>query len=115
MPIHPGEAAGTTLLGKERKIGNEMNLSGTTTTTAGRRRPALDGRRALDLAEGILVAVPRCEPDTAFGELVDVAKGNGLSLFAVASALVALASCTTAATFNAEAALVADRHWGELL
>lgn len=77
----------------------------------------MQGRRVLDLAEGILVGIRRCRPEDAFNEFLDVAKQYDLSVFTVTSALVALATRddTGAAPPNTGAALAAARQWGELL
>lgn len=53
---------------------------------------AADGRRALDLAEGVLIVLRPCTADQAFAELVATAQQRSVSLFALAEALVDLAS-----------------------
>ncbi|MCW2690326.1 MAG: putative RNA-binding protein [Mycobacterium sp.] len=77
---------------------------------------APDGRRVLDLAEGVLIALRRCWPDAAFDELIAVAQRHGVSVSAVASALVALATDENrAAAPNPAAAHAADQQWGAAL
>lgn len=73
-------------------------------------------RRGLDLAEGILIGWRRYRPASAFEELVDVASRHGLSVSAVASALVVLAAGDITTTQSATAATLAARlHWSDLL
>jgi hypothetical protein len=84
------------------------------------RRPGhdrtLEGRRGLDLAEGILIGLRRCRTETAFEELVDVALRHGVSVSAVASALVGLATGDTdAAEPTSAATLAAQLQWSGLL
>lgn len=75
-----------------------------------------DGRRILDLAEGVLVGLRRYSAGEAFEELVSVASRCGLSVSAVAAALVALAAGDTdAAELNSAAALAVDLEWSQLL
>jgi ANTAR domain len=54
---------------------------------------SLHGRRELDMANGVLVALRRCGPDAAFRELLGAAKRHGVGVMAMASAVVDLASC----------------------
>jgi hypothetical protein len=77
---------------------------------------AHDGRRILDLAEGVLIGRRRYPPGEAFQELVSVASRHGLSVSVVAAALVAFAaSDTDAAELNPAAALAAELEWSQLL
>ena len=76
----------------------------------------LDGRRILDLAEGVLMGLRRYSSSDAFEDLVRVASRHGLSVSVVAAALVALAAGDTdAAERNPAAALAADLEWSGLL
>jgi hypothetical protein len=68
-----------------------MIRNGVSDRPRGRDR-TMEGRRGLDLAEGILVGLRRYRPEAAFEELVDVALRHDLSVSAVASALVGLAT-----------------------
>jgi hypothetical protein len=76
----------------------------------------LDGRRMLDLAEGVLMGLRRYSSSAAFEELVCVAGRYGLSVSVVAAALVGLAGGDTdAAELNSAAALAVDLEWSQLL
>jgi hypothetical protein len=80
-----------------------------------RSRP-LEGRRTLDLAEGVLIGFRRYSTEAAFEELVSVAGRHGLSVSVVASALVALATGATVGTETPSAADVAvELEWSHLL
>jgi glycerol uptake facilitator-like aquaporin len=75
-----------------------------------------DGRRILDLAEGVLMGLRRYSSSDAFEELVGVASRHGLSVSVVAAALVSLAAGETdAAELNPAAALALDLQWSQLL
>ena len=90
--------------------------NGISTRIRDRDRTLEGTRRGLDLAEGILIGWRRYQPTAAFEELVDVALQHGLSVSAVASALVGLATGdigTTAPTTTA--GLAAQRQWSDLL
>lgn len=92
-----------------------MIRNGTTQTRLGRDR-TLEGRRVLDLAEGVLIGLRRCQTEAAFDELITVAHRHGLSVSAAASALVALATGDgDVAESNPAAALAAQREWSGLL
>ena len=58
---------------------------------AGGGTHARDGRETLSVAEGILIALRRCDETEAFKELLRVAHRHHLSVLAVAHALVDLA------------------------
>jgi hypothetical protein len=76
----------------------------------------LEGRRVLDLAEGILIGLRRYSIAAAFEELVAVAHRHDLTMSAAASALVALATGDTAAAESRPGeAAVAELEWGSLL
>jgi hypothetical protein len=53
---------------------------------------SLHGRRALDIAEGILIGLRRCDPNAAYHELLDAANRQSVGLMALSAALVELAS-----------------------
>jgi hypothetical protein len=75
-----------------------------------------DGRRILDLAEGVLIGLRRYPAGEAFEELISVASRHGLSVSVVAAALVALAAGDTdAAELNPAAALAVELEWSQLL
>jgi AmiR/NasT family two-component response regulator len=69
--------------------------------------------RALDTAIGILVGWRRCSTHAAFRELISASERRGIPIFALASALVALASVSgdTGAADN-PARLAAEKEWG---
>jgi hypothetical protein len=76
----------------------------------------LQGRRLLDLAEGILIALRRYPADAAFDELVTVARRHDLSVSATAEALVQLATeDDMAGHAHPEAMSAARLEWGDLL
>lgn len=80
------------------------------------RSRALEGRRVLDLAEGILIGLRRYSIEHAFEELVDVAFRHDMSVTAAAAALVDLASAGTDNPETQSLALsVAQREWRDLL
>lgn len=75
-----------------------------------------EGRRILDLAEGILIGARRYSPEAAFAELVAVAHRHDITVSAAASALVALAmEDTDAADLRPVEMAIAHHHWGSLL
>ncbi len=68
--------------------------------------------RALDTAVGILVGWRRCSTHAAFRELISASERHGIPIFALAAALVALASVsddTEAA--DSPARLAAEKEW----
>lgn len=72
-----------------------------------------EGRRVLDLAQGILIGLRRYSPEAAFGELLAVAHRNDITVSAAAATLVGLATgFTDAADFDAA---IAEQEWGSLL
>ena len=80
------------------------------------RGRALEGRRVLDLAEGILIGLRRYTAEEAFDELVAVAQHHDISMSAVASALVDLATGTPAAPdSHRDERAIAEHEWGALL
>ena len=77
---------------------------------------ALEGRRVLDLAEGILIGLRRYSAEAAFGELVGVAHRHDITVSAAASALVELATGDTdPANFHRVVVAIAQHEWGSLL
>lgn len=81
------------------------------------RRPTGQlGSRPLDMAKGILIALRGCGPDAAFDELVDTAHRHHIPLFAMSSALIAIAS-GAAEPYSPDslAQQVAQREWRDLL
>jgi hypothetical protein len=75
-----------------------------------------EGRRTLDLAEGILIGLRRYSTEAAFKELVSVAGRHGLSVSVVASALVAVATGEAVRQATPSAAEIAvELKWNELL
>lgn len=84
-------------------------------TNLGRDR-TLDGRRVLDLAQGILIGFQRYRTEAAFEELVTVAHKHDVTMSSLAAAVVALATGTTGETdVPREALAVAELVWGEYL
>lgn len=75
----------------------------------------LEGRRVLDLAEGILIALRRCSVEAAFAELVEVAHRHDMNVSATAAALVNLATDANAADRHPVEAAVVQLEWGSLL
>jgi hypothetical protein len=68
--------------------------------------------RVLDTAVGILVGWQRCNTYAAFRELVRVSERHRLPIFAVAAALVNLASKDETQVASSAAKLAAEREWG---
>jgi len=74
------------------------------------RRPA---SRALDTAIGVLVGWRRCSTPAAFRELISASDRHDVPIFALASALVALASRDAdAGAADTPARLAAEKEWG---
>jgi hypothetical protein len=79
---------------------------------------ALQDRRSLDLAEGILIALRRCNVEAAFHELLGAAQKHCVPVSTIASALVDLASGSRHDSFShptSAARFAAAAEWGELL
>ena len=74
-----------------------------------------DGVRVLDRAEGVLIGLRRCSSAAAFAELVDAAKRHQVSVFALANALVTMASDGTTTLSPSPAAAAARAEWAKLL
>ena len=83
--------------------------------TVARVERTIHGRLVLDTAEGVLVALRRCGIESAFDELVNVAQRTSIPVFALASALVALAAGDESARIDPAARSAAQCEWGELL
>lgn len=75
----------------------------------------LEGRRILDLAEGVLIGLRRISAEAAFCELVAVAHRHDITVSAAAAALVEVATMPAEAheSRSFEAA-IAERVWGDL-
>ena len=80
-------------------------------------RPQFAGRRILDSAEGVIIALRRCGLDDAFTELVAAAHRNGVPVFTLAMALVEMISGHDErhTTVPQQARLAAQREWASLL
>jgi hypothetical protein len=76
--------------------------------------PSLAARRVLDTAVGILVGLRHCRVDAAFRELIDAAKRHDIAVFAIASALVDLASGVSGPRRGDAADRAAFVEWDEL-
>jgi hypothetical protein len=61
-------------------------------SAASRVIESVHGRRDLDIAEGILIGLRRCDPNAAYHELLDAANRQSVGLMALSAALVELAS-----------------------
>jgi DNA-binding NarL/FixJ family response regulator len=78
---------------------------------------SLQARRDLDIAEGILMGLRRCDPCTAYGELLGAARRHRVAVTAIASALVDLTCIDGESLAEAlgPAHSAAHREWGGLL
>ncbi|CQD17129.1 ANTAR domain-containing protein [Mycobacterium lentiflavum] len=70
-----------------------------------------EGTRVLDRAVGILVAWQHCSTYAAFRELVRASERHRLSIFAIAAALVNLASGDDTQAISSAAKAAAEREW----
>ena len=70
--------------------------------------------RMLNTAQGILIGIRRCDSEAAFNELLGVAQRNRIPVFAMAWALVHLASHGDKTTESCSARTAARREWGRL-
>ena len=68
--------------------------------------------RVLHTAIGVLVGWRRCSTDAAFRELVSVSERHRVGIFALATALVSLASQDDNPSGGTAAELAAEREWG---
>lgn len=73
------------------------------------------GVRALDRAEGVLMALRRCSCEDAFDELLEAARRQHVPVFAIALALVEMVEGNGVPGSDSAASAAADRQWGELL
>ncbi len=80
--------------------------------TTVRLRP---GVRALDRAEGVLMALRRCSCDDAFDELLEAARHQHIPVFTIATALVELVDGSNTSGSDPVASAAANRQWGELI
>ncbi|GAA2408719.1 hypothetical protein GCM10009856_17320 [Mycolicibacterium llatzerense] len=80
--------------------------------TTVRLRP---GVRALDRAEGVLMALRRCSCDDAFDELLEAARRQHVPVFTIATALVELVDGSDNSGSDPVASAAATRQWGELI
>jgi hypothetical protein len=82
----------------------------------GSQMRALQGRRVLDTAEGVLVGLRGCDTHAAFRELVCAAQTHGVPVFSMAAALVELATGRAdSADISAPVQAAALAEWGRLL
>ena len=70
--------------------------------------------RMLNTAQGILIGIRRCDSEAAFNELLGAAQRNRVPVFAMAWALVYLASHGDKTTESCSARTAARREWGRL-
>jgi len=77
--------------------------------------PRRDGRRTLDAAKGVLVALRHCSLDEAFIEIVQTAKQYNADPMKLARALVATAENDPITEPNGAIGAAIDRAWGTLL
>ncbi|OBG24662.1 hypothetical protein A5764_09380 [Mycobacterium sp. 852002-51057_SCH5723018] len=70
--------------------------------------------RIFDVAKGVLIATRGCGLDEALAELVGVAEGDQVGVFAVARALVSLATPGVTQERDAAAVDAATKAWGHL-
>jgi hypothetical protein len=76
----------------------------------------LDATRLIDTAVGILVGWRRCSTQTAFRELLTAGERHQIPLFAMAGALVNMASRhANSQAANVAAERAAEREWAEEL
>jgi len=68
--------------------------------------------RVLHTAIGVLVGWRRCSTHAAFRELVSVSERHRVGIFALATALVSLASQDDNPSGGTAAELAAEREWG---
>jgi hypothetical protein len=79
-------------------------------TVTPHRQPAT---RSLDTAVGVLVGWRRCGTHAAFRELISASERHQVPIFALAGALVTLATRSDgAAPANDAARLAAEKEWG---
>lgn len=69
----------------------------------------------LDRAEGVLIGLRRCSSQDAFDEVVQAAQRHQVPVFAIASALVDLASGHGESSDDSAARAAAEHEWAELV
>ncbi|OAN39910.1 ANTAR domain-containing protein [Mycolicibacterium iranicum] len=80
-----------------------------------RRSRSPEGRRTIDLAQGILIGRRRCSPHAAFTELLAVSRRHDITLTAAAEALVDLAvGIHDSVGQTSVQSVVAELEWGGL-
>lgn len=90
----------------------DSSLSGNRSALGRGRVP--EGRRVLDLAEGILIGQRRYSAEAAFDELVAVARRHDITISAAATALMELAVGVSGDLHPVETT-IAQHEWGSLL
>jgi hypothetical protein len=70
--------------------------------------------RMLNTAQGILIGIRRCHSEAAFNELLSAAQRHRVPVFAMAWALVHLASHGDTTPESCSARTAARREWGRL-
>jgi AmiR/NasT family two-component response regulator len=84
--------------------------------SASQRLAGIDqGRRPLDLAEGIVMTLRRTDPSSAFAEMVSVAAEYGVTVLALARALISLVGGPAGFSCDARARHAALQRWGPAL
>lgn len=73
-----------------------------------------DEQRVLAAAEGVLMALRRCTPQSAMDELRDAAHRHGVPLWTIALALVDMAACRPADGTPGPAHIAAQQEWASL-
>lgn len=90
------------------------HIRGADRRTLGRDR-GTEGRRTIDLAQGILIGQRRCSPNAAFAELLAVSRRHDITLTAAAESLVDLAvHVDDDPRPTTMEAVIAEFEWGEL-
>lgn len=82
---------------------------------AARDDPRRSGARILDTAEGIIIALRRCNLNQAFIEIMSTAKRHNVAPVSLADALVAIVQNHSTADLDADAVRAARETWGDLL
>ncbi|MDY6869355.1 MAG: hypothetical protein SV966_01910 [Actinomycetota bacterium] len=77
--------------------------------------PRRSGARILDTAEGVIIALVRCNITQAFTAIVGTAKHHNVAPLSLADALVAIAQNHATDDLDPEAVRVAHQTWGRLL
>ncbi|MEW1958176.1 ANTAR domain-containing protein [Kineococcus sp. NPDC059986] len=74
-------------------------------------RTALTRRPVIDMAKGAIMALTRCDEDTAFRQLSQVSQTHNVKLYDLASALLSDLRRAEAAPGNAEVDHLVQRNW----